>query len=173
MSASLAEQLAEASSKEIGELIEQAVADRLPDLALVDDGAAEWHDGRVLDDWIPNHRLPMHELVLVRAGTPVEIKAAAFETSNGARNAAGRFFIQRRCHHQLVEADGVYLLVVYDPEAPDPLLRMGLLAAEELGERISTWSHVPDVTRSEGRTAKLGWPHVFDRETVHRGGGEG
>jgi hypothetical protein len=68
----------------------------------------------------------------------------------------------------LLEASGVYLLVVYTPNRHDHLARI-VVPASILDEHLrGRWYDVAG-NRSEEEVAQLAWPHVLDREVVLEG----
>jgi hypothetical protein len=80
-------------------------------------------------------------------GTPIEIKAAALEISDGTRTRSGRWYLRQRAHEELIERDGSYCLVVYELEDGGDLedieiLSTTIVPARILESLIGSWSPV-------------------------------
>jgi len=151
-------------SKQIGTRIEDVVIAAFDELEAVEDTDADWHDAVTTSVLEPGDGL-LAATTLVERGTPVEIKGASETVSLGAD---GRWYVKERAHTRLVEASGVYLLVVYvDDEGEDHAVRM-LVPASILDEHITTWIRAPD-SRNEGRYAQIRWSRVVDPKHVEGG----
>ncbi len=130
------------------------------------DGVDHWHDVEVVETLGPAAGVRLASQCVVAPGTVGEIKAARRRVSNGVdRTAAGRWYVKGRDdgqHAKLVEADGVYLLAVYDerPDAELALLAVLVVPARLLDLRLNgRWS---TVDRDEGTIANLPWTHLLD-----------
>jgi len=125
--------LTKARSKVIGESVEELVFDAVDELQPAEvpmdwDGAVDdyWHDATPERAIFSSEILPMVGICAIEPGTPVEIKSARAEISNGTRSRCGRFYLTRTQHERLIEENGVYLFAVYNDGSETELL--GLLA---------------------------------------------
>jgi hypothetical protein len=108
---------------------------------------------------------------LVPAGTPLEIKAAAFRTNDQDTSRRGRIQIRRYAHEWLLERDGEYEVLVYDPESlvwendcivdVEEWLARRLIPASTVDAVIETWTKdgLDDV-------ARIPWSRLMDPERV-------
>jgi hypothetical protein len=143
-------------ARELGETIEDAVCDDVGPLDPVSDAEAEWHDARA-GEQITTDDVELLGRLAVDAGTPVEIKGAQVEISDGTRMRAGRWYLKRDSHRRLLEADGVYALTIHSGGVPS---RIALAPAAVLDERIGSWT---STDRSHAPVAKIAWTRVLDR----------
>lgn len=165
--------MSRAAAKEAGTELETTVVDGQDGLEAVPDAEAEWYDARTTVPLPASQQLPLAGLLAVPAETPVEIKAAQVRTEGG--RIRGRWYFKRRAHEQLLEAGGVYYLVVYDPAAGDdgerePVAEL-VVSAEVVDQAISSWIDVSG-RRSEQQVAKLSWSVLIDPAEVPGEGGE-
>ena len=154
------------SPKASGDAIEAHVIQEVGSLEYVGDRTATWHDARTTAVLEPRRSLTFYGIVLVEPETPVEIKACQLETSNGNRWTHGRFYVKRQAHDQLLEAAGMYLLVVYLPRPGLPQVARALVPASLFDELLRDRWYDVGGSRSESEVAKLAWSHVIDPETV-------
>jgi len=154
------------SPKASGDALEAAVIQRVDALEAVTDYVATWHDAVTTDLLVPDNRLPFYGICLVEAETPVEIKGCQIRTANGRSSARGRFYVKRDAHDQLLEAAGMYLLVVYMPRPGLPQVVRALLPASLLDEHLRGRWYDVDGSRSENQVAKLSWSVLIDPGTV-------
>ncbi|WP_132060222.1 hypothetical protein [Halorussus amylolyticus] len=153
------------SSKRSGELVEAEVVELVPELTYVSDREAEWHDARVTALLEPSEDITFCSINLLATGVPVEIKAAQFRLASGR---SGRFFIRQRQHQRLLNANGAYLLAVYDPRGHH-VLAMAVIPASILDEVLPDgWTEVHG-DRAERGYRQLAWSRVLDSETVDGG----
>lgn len=108
---------------------------------------------------------------IVPAGTPFEVKAAAFRTTDQGTSRRGRIQIRRYAHEWLLERDGEYAVLVYDPESlvweNDCLVDVGqwlarrFIPASTVDAVIETWTKdgLDDV-------ARIPWSRLMDPERV-------
>lgn len=107
-------------------------------------------------------------------GTLAEIKACRIRQSNGERTTPGRWTFKGNeggQHAHLVAEGAVYILIVYQ-DTDDGLSIVGavIITAHDL-DRLLT-GHWYDVNRHEGTMARLGWPHLINRDTIDGGDAE-
>lgn len=152
--------------KRTGSSVEAVVIEREPALSPVDDTVAEWYDAETVEVLEPRQDRPLGGVCLVESETPVEIKGCIPEQSNGEDSTAGRWYIKRESHEQLVDASGFYYLAVYAPLPETPIVSAMILPAATVGDFLAgRWY---DNGRREGEVAKLSWPTVLDREVISR-----
>jgi hypothetical protein len=159
------------SAKAAGSRIEADVIDRFDALRYVPESEATWHEAETVALLPPesSNRLRFGGIVVVELGTSTEVKGSQVETSNGNGSTAGRWYVKKSTHQSLLNANGVYLLVVYTPNWHDHLARI-VVPASILDEHLrGRWYEVAG-DRSEEVVAQLAWPHVLDREVVVDGG---
>ncbi len=150
------------SSKASGDALEAELVQTIDALEYVGDRTATWHDARTTALLEPNQSLLFYGVVVVEPETPVEIKGCQIETSNGDRTTRGRFYVKRDAHEQLLEAAGMYLLVVYIPRPGLPQVARAIVPATIVdGLLTGRWYEVGG-SRSESEVAKLAWSHVID-----------
>lgn len=150
--------------KRTGSSVEAAVVDGQPALESVHDTEADWHDARTTEVLPPAENRPFGGLCLVERDTPVEIKGTIPTQSNGTSQTAGRWFIKRQAHEQLLAESGVYWLCVYAPKPSTPILAQLVLPASLLDEHLrGRWYH-----NGRREVSKLAWTHLLDREEVSR-----
>jgi len=157
---------AHSSSKRSGSTIEDLVINR-HQLQFVPDRDASWHDAVTTASITTSEAVPITDVCVIAPETPVEIKGAQGLRSNGDRQTAGHFFVHRRSHERLVDADGVYWLVVYKPRGSSTdVCGQVVVPADRVDDLLEDrWYQAPP-HRSEGEVAQLSWPHVLDREEV-------
>ncbi|SIS14537.1 hypothetical protein [Natronorubrum thiooxidans] len=150
------------SSKASGDALEAEIVQTVDALEYVGDRTATWHDAKTTAVLEASQSLPFYGIVLVEPETPIEIKGCQIETSNGDRSTRGRFYVKRRAHDQLLEAAGMYLLVVYLPRPGLPQVARAIVPATIVDELlVGRWYDVGG-SRSEQEVAKLAWSHVID-----------
>ena len=160
------------SAKAAGSRVEADVIDRFDALRYVPESEATWHDAETVALLAPERadRLRFGGIVVVEPGTPIEVKGSQVETSNGDGSTAGRWHVKKSAHQSLLDASGVYLLVVYTPNRYNHLARI-VVPASILDEHLrGRWYEVAG-DRSEEEVAQLAWPHVLDRAVVLDGRG--
>jgi hypothetical protein len=151
-----------------GETIEADAINRLDALESVPDSEATWHDARVDGLLEPSRDLPAIGVVLVEDGTEVESKAAQIRM--GKSNRRGRWFVKREAHDRLLEAGGVYLLVVYEPRSGLPWAAARIVPASVLDDLLKPRWYDVDQDRSEDEVVQLPWSAVCDPTAVEAGG---
>ncbi len=90
-------------------------------------------------------------------GRPVEAKGCRLDV--GARPRPGRFWIKLECHERLLEADGLYVLGVYDDE--DRVQAIEIRDAQEVDEALEgRWT---DCGRSHygGKSAQIQFDYLM------------
>ena len=157
------------SSKASGDFLEAEIVQVIDTLEYVGDRTATWHDARTTAVLEASRSLPFYGIVLVEPETPVEIKGCQIETSNGSRSTRGRFYVKRGAHEQLLEASGMYLLVVYLPRPGLPQVARAIVPATLVDELLSGRWYDVGGSRSEQEVAKLAWSHVIDPAGVDPG----
>ncbi|MXV63873.1 hypothetical protein GS429_17760 [Natronorubrum sp. JWXQ-INN-674] len=150
------------SSKASGDFLEGEIVQTIDALEYVGDRTATWHDATTTAVLEPDRSLPFYGIVLLESETPVEIKGCQIETSNGDRSARGRFYVKRSAHDQLLEAGGMYLLVVYLPRPGLPQVARAIVPATLVDELLADRWYDVGGSRSEQEVAKLAWSHVID-----------
>ncbi|TYT61793.1 hypothetical protein [Natrialba swarupiae] len=154
------------SPKASGDALEAHVIQEVGPLEFVGDRTATWHDARTTTLLEPAQNLPFYGVVIVEPGVPVEIKGCQIRTSNGNGSTRGRIYVKRDAHEQLLEAGGMYLLVVYLPRPGLPQVARAIVPATIVDELlVGRWYDVGG-ERSENEVAKLAWSHVINPETV-------
>ncbi|ELY99899.1 hypothetical protein C482_09023 [Natrialba chahannaoensis JCM 10990] len=154
------------SSKASGDALEAELVQTINALEYVGDRTATWHDARTTALLEPAHSLPFYGVVVVEPETPVEIKGCQIETSNGDSTTRGRFYVKRDAHEQLLEAAGMYLLVVYTPRPGLPQVARAIVPATIVDELLTGRWYEVGGSRSESEVAKLAWSHVIDPASV-------
>ncbi|WP_436343756.1 hypothetical protein [Natronorubrum sp. FCH18a] len=150
------------SPKASGDALEAEIVQVIDALEYVGDRTATWHDARTTAVLEASRSLPFYGIVLVEPETPVEIKGCQIETSNGSRSTRGRFYVKRNAHDQLLEAGGMYLLVVYLPRPGLPQVARAIVPATIVDELLSGRWYDVGGSRSEQEVAKLAWSHVIN-----------
>lgn len=154
------------SPKASGDALEAEIVQSLDALEYVGDRTATWCDARTTTLLEACRSLPFYGIVLVEPETPVEIKGCQIETSNGSRSTRGRFYVKHEAHDRLLEAGGMYLLVVYLPRPGLPQVARAIVPATLVDELlVGRWYDVGG-SRSESEVAKLAWSHVIDPSGV-------
>lgn len=156
------------SSKSLGDGVAGDVIQRFA-LEHVPDSDANWHDARTTSALFADDpdELLFSGLCVVEAGTPVEIKATLVVRSAGEGNdRKGQWYIKRKAHDRLLEAGGVYLLVVYvQRRGREHLARIVVPAATMDDVLQESWYDV-DADRSESTVAQLTWNRLIDEKYV-------
>jgi len=94
-----------------------------------------------------------------RSGTPVEIKGAMRERSNGSQ---GRFRLFYAPHRKLARQDGIYVFAVYEPQGNGiNVLKTETMRARSL--RAIDWSRSHHQTEGRDRQVKIPISTVFGR----------
>ncbi|WP_137288129.1 hypothetical protein [Natronorubrum halophilum] len=150
------------SSKASGDALEAEIVQTFDALEYVGDRTATWHDAKTSALLEASRSLPFFGIVLVEPETPIEIKGCQIETSNGDRSTRGRFYVKRAAHEQLLEAAGMYLLVVYLPRPGLPQVARAIVPATLVDELLAGRWYEVGGSRSEQEVAKLAWSHVID-----------
>lgn len=150
-----------ARSKRIGESVEGAVIQAVPELTPV--SARDAHvDARVETTIDPSERVPTVALPVVERGTELEIKSCSVVVT--IDQSRGRFYLRETQHEYLLEVGGSYLFAVTPPHDSTPLA-LKIVPATIVDDVISGWID-PD-----GREdyAQVSWGRVFDSEELERG----
>lgn len=155
-------------NRELGEHLEDLVITQVSELERardrVDDPHWPW-------DAVTTTRIPSshdHCIVLevleIPADTPIEIKAAKLETSNGSqRDTPGRFYLRSTQHDDLDQANAAYAFTVYhEPDDTPEIAAIALLPARRVQDLIEWY----DVDARGVSVAKLAWPRVLPQRTV-------
>ena len=160
------------SPKHLGDGVEGDVIQRFEAIEHVRDSEATWHDARTTAAMFAGDpdELLWGGICAVETGTPVEIKATLVVRSSGTRQCHGAWVIKRRPHDKLVEAGGVYLLVVYQQrDGREHLARMIVPAATVDDVVQDKWYEV-SADRSENEMAQLVWTELIDESRLNGGG---
>lgn len=147
-----------------GRTVEVAACDKWPGLehTAPDRGEPDWYDAIARTDLHADPGRAYGGLSLVRAGTPVEVKAARSRMQDGQSSRRGRWWIRERQHQRLLDAGGAYALGVYQPR--QGVLALALVRATTVGV-LATWSPCGPGHRAD-RAARVPWPAVFDPREV-------
>lgn len=131
-----------AKSKQIGEDVEERAVAGLDALDPVetDDSTELWYDAITSRPITPADGFPMVGLVHVDEDTEVETKATKYRLSDG--NGYGRIHIRKNQHEKLLDAGGVYLLVVYLPHNDRTILARLFVPARLVEEVRNDWYEV-------------------------------
>ena len=137
---------------------EQVACERYPMERVPDDHHDEWWlDARVAE------RIDVGDgFGTVERGTPVEVKSAAWRIQNGTPRR-GRWYLRRRSHRRLREADGEYVLLVEGPNERE-IAGYVLRPAWWVEDLITTWSPT-----STNDTAQIPWSRAFDEGSTGKG----
>ena len=155
-----------ASPKASGDHIEADVVQHIDALWHVSDRTATWHDARTTAVLEPSEELRFYSIALVEPYTPVEIKACQIKTSNGSYDTDGRIYVKRDAHEALLDAAGMYLIVVYLPRPGLPQVARAIVPASIVDELLCGRWYDVDGERSEGSVAKLRWSRVVDPDSI-------
>ncbi|MEY7847904.1 hypothetical protein AB7C87_01700 [Natrarchaeobius sp. A-rgal3] len=150
------------SPKASGDALEAHLIQSIEEIEYVGDRTATWHDARTTTLLEPTTSLPFYGIVLVEPDVPIEIKGCQIETSNGSRSTRGRFYVKRDAHDRLLEAGGMYLLVVYLPRPGLPQVARAIVPASLVDELLTDRWYEVGGKRSENEVAKLAWSHVIN-----------
>lgn len=98
-------------------------------------------------------------------GEPVEIKACKRRT--GDRGDFGKYFIREENHRELLDADGWYVFVIYDPQnwKEGPVLAMKMVAAAWL-ENVERYQWTFNGSRRGETVIRPPWTAVFNRTEI-------
>jgi len=142
-----------ADNADFGLNAETAATERWPIERVQDNGdAPDWYDGRFVADLESDLGG-----VIVGEGTLVESKACRREY----RERRGRWWIRRRNHQKLLEADGEYVLAVYDPTGE--ILRQGLVSASTIDAIVDgNWWDAGAGGNQAEEYVQLPWSAVFE-----------
>jgi len=153
--------------KRAGSSVEAVVINREPHLTSVGDSEAEWHDARSTGQLSSSAERPLDGWCVVPSDAPVEIKSVVPQHANGgSETVPGRWYIKRQAHEQLLQADGVYYLVIYAPVPETPPVATQITPAARLDHLLEDRWY-----QCRGRdVARLRWNEVIDENRVHRGG---
>ena len=144
-----------------GRTVETTSCDTWPALEHVsaDNNEPDWYDGRFVEDVVTGPETRVPGLTVVEAGTLAEIKACRIWVSDGSSRRRGRWWIRKSSHDRLVEADGTYVLGIYN-ETTNEIPRLALVAARTVDTMIESWSACGPGHRAD-RCAQLSWSRVF------------
>ncbi|WP_254544078.1 hypothetical protein [Halomarina pelagica] len=156
----------------LGTIVEATVRERF---ALADVSA----DSGVPADALATHDLRVHQngenppVLVVREGTPIEVKATREWVSNGgSARTRGRVWINAATHAQLVASAGWYAVAVYEPVVGDDeddldveVLAVRLLPAVLLDDLLDEPTNCGPKHDIEA-AYRLAWPHVIDPDQV-------
>lgn len=117
------------ANRRLGEFLEEHAAERLGQAHRV---SANWYD------------------IETAAGEKVESKGCQLVISDGQYTRPGRFWIGREHHERLLEAGGLYVLMVHDE---GQLVHYEEVPATEMDELIQGWTNVGTVSRSGAEQA--------------------
>ncbi|MFP9192996.1 hypothetical protein ACLI4Q_15250 [Natrialbaceae archaeon A-CW1-1] len=154
------------SPKASGDALESYVIQEFEPLEYVGDRTATWHDARTTTLLEPSPTLTFYGVCLVEIDTPVEIKGCQLQTGNGSRPTRGRYYVKRDAHERLLEAAGMYLLVVYLPRPGLPQVARAIVPASLIDELLKGRWYAVDSDRSENEVAKLAWSHVINPTAI-------
>lgn len=163
---------AKMSPKHLGDGVEGDVIQRFSTLEHVRDSEATWHDCVTTAPMFAGDpsELLWGGICAVEPQTPVEIKATLVVRSSGKRQRNGAWVIKRAPHEQLLEAGGVYLLVVYQQRRGREHLARMIVPAATVDDHIEDKWYDVSGDRSEQEMAQLVWTHLIDEQRLH---GEG
>lgn len=138
-----------AASKAVGESVQELTIETVDELqpaeVPADWGYSDddfWYDAVTATALFASDAVPMVGICVVERDTPVEIKAALATISDGSHSRRGRFTLRRDQHERLLESNGVYCFVVYEPGDEDDteeLLGLLVVPAFEIEDIRSTW----------------------------------
>ena len=154
-----------ARSKRIGESVEGAVIQAVPELDPVADRDAHV-DAEVVETIDPRPDLPTVGLAVVERGAAIEIKSCGAVVTTSQQR--GRFYLRRQQHEYLLDVAGSYLFAVTPPHKRTPLA-MKIVPATAVADVLSSWID-PD-----GREpyAQVSWSRIFDVAEVDPDAGGG
>lgn len=153
-----------AANRDRGTDVEELACERWP-LELADDAHCDWYDLEFIAD-LTTARPP----VVVPAGTKAESKSCWIRYDG----RAGRWWIERENHEDLVDADGEYVFSVVDGASGD-VERMALVPATTVDALIDEWWDCGDGGRTAEEYRQIPWTAVFDDldEPADGRGGDG
>lgn len=164
---------AKMSPKHLGDGVEGDVIQHFAALEHVRDSTATWHDARTTGAMFAGDpdELLWGGICAVEPETPVEIKATlAVRSSGQGSQRNGAWVIKRAPHEQLLDAGGVYLLVVYQQRrGREHLARMIVPAATVDDVADGKWYDVGG-DRSENEMCQLVWTNLIDEQRLNGGG---
>lgn len=156
------------TNSDIGHLAERRATDWLGDrIGLVPDRPEDVPAQNCLDGVFLRPVVGDAAGEIVSAGTPLEVKAAAYRTTDQQTSRRGRIQIRRYAHEWLLEADGEYAILVYDQDTlereDDRITDIGewhatrLVPASTVDSLIDTWTKdgLDDV-------ARIPWSRLMD-----------
>lgn len=151
---------ARAYARQIGDDIEHRVAELIAPVALVPDDVVEWHDAVALRafDARAAEVLGTASAPVVPRGSTLEIKSTREVTSNGSDTRAGRWYLKRDQHEQLVADAAWYLLVVYRDGLERELVAILAIPASIVDELVGDRWH--DNGRRDA--TQLSWTRLLD-----------
>lgn len=153
-----------ARAKQIGETVEENLADRIDGLELADDDDAPI-DAQAVDaigaEAHPEIRLG--SVCLLERGTQIEIKACSAFVSNGSGRTRGRFVFKAPQHEALLAEGGAYLLAVYRDELDPDAEALLAVPAAIIDVLLSDWYYV---NREPERRAKIRWSRLMPEEAI-------
>jgi len=153
-----------ASSKEIGDRLENEVIQLVPGLEWIPDSEDEHIDAVTVDAVWPSDDLHLGGICVIEPDTRIEIKSTTVRLTSGQR---GRFYIRQKQHEMLLDDGAAYVFAIYAPGSYDVICLAGVPATVVDG-RLPSWR---DLDRGETYT-QLSWSSVINPEIVPREGGE-
>lgn len=123
-------------------LLEELAADRYGAELLAPDGPG-WYDALAAD------------------GSPIELKACAVRVRDGRSRRRGRWLVRQRSHRELLEADGRYVLGVYD--ARPRIVAVANVSAERVDRLLAdagAWFSCPSSDQG-GDAKQLRYATIF------------
>lgn len=143
---------------DIGLRGEQLVAERFNgELVANDTSAPDWVDVLLEDDLVVDTEF------VAPAGTPVQVKLAAWRVRDGQSRRQGRWMLYRDSFATLLEQDGLLALGVHDPQLNDPLV-LDVFFPEAIRALGLTW--VQNARSRTREVARLRWGRVFASDLV-------
>jgi len=165
---------AKISPKQLGDGVAGDVIQRFEEIEHVSDTEATWHDARTTAALFPDDpdELLFGGICAVEPDTPIEIKATLVVRSSGKGSQRnGAWYIKRKAHDQLLEAGGVYLLVVYVQRRGREHLARIVVPAATIDDFLQDKWYEVRADRSENEVAQLVWTEVIDESRLNGGGG--
>ena len=148
------------SSREAGENAESAVLQAVPELEYVPDSEALHHDARATTLVTPDETVLFAGICLLEAGTVVEIKTVM--AVYGENQKRGRYYLRKGQHEALLDAEGVYLFAVCEPNPDRDVIALKVVPATIVDELVHSWIS-PD---ERPDYAQLAWTNVFNPSEV-------
>jgi|GEM_PF-2314126 len=160
------------TNSDIGHLAERRAAEWLGDrIGLVPDRPEDVPAQNCLDGVFLRPVVGDIAGEIIDVGTPLEVKAVAYRTTDQQTSRRGRVQIRRYAHEWLLEADGEYAVLVYDQDSlewdDDRITDIGawhaarLVPASVVDSLIDTWTKdgLDDV-------ARIPWSRLMDPDRV-------